>query len=151
MALADWLLGRSLATDEEGEQRVGVAAGIPMLGLDALGSAAYGPEAALTLLIPLGTAGLAYVGPITTLIIVLLVIVYFSYRQTITAYPHGGGSYSRRKTWGRRPGFARQPSCSTTSGRGGRHLGGVGLDLRGSCLATHTLPSASSSSPHHAR
>ena len=38
-----------LATDEEGEQRVGVWAGIPMLGLDALGSAAYGPEAALTL------------------------------------------------------------------------------------------------------
>lgn len=94
MAFADWLLGRSLATDEEGEQRVGVAAGIPMLGLDALGSAAYGPEAALTLLIPLGTAGLGFVGPITTLIIVLLVIVYFSYRQTITAYPHGGGSYT---------------------------------------------------------
>ncbi len=41
MALTDWLLGRMLATDEEGEQRVGVLAGIPMLGLDALGSAAY--------------------------------------------------------------------------------------------------------------
>ncbi len=59
MALLDYLLGRRLATYEEGEQRVGVAAGIPMLGLDALGSAAYGPEAALTLLIPLGAAGVS--------------------------------------------------------------------------------------------
>ena len=54
MSLMDYLFGRRLATDEEGEQRVGVVAGIPMLGLDALGSAAYGPEARLTLLIPLG-------------------------------------------------------------------------------------------------
>jgi amino acid transporter len=97
MALTDWLFGRSLATDEEGEQRVGVLAGIPMLGLDALASSAYGPEAALTLLIPLGAAGLVYIGPISALIIVLLFVVYFSYRQTIAAYPHGGGSYTVAK------------------------------------------------------
>jgi amino acid transporter len=97
MSLTDWLLGRTLATDEEGEQRVGVLAGIPMLGLDALGSAAYGPEAALTLLIPLGAAGLGYIGPISTLIIILLLVVYFSYRQTIEAYPLGGGSYTVAK------------------------------------------------------
>src|SRR6516165_5708317 len=97
MGLANLLFGRSLATDEEGEQRVGVLAGIPMLGLDALGSAAYGPEAALTLLIPLGVAGLRYVGPISALIIALLLVVYFSYRQTIAAYPHGGGSYTVAK------------------------------------------------------
>jgi amino acid transporter len=86
-----------LATFEEGEQRVGVAAGIPMLGLDALGSAAYGPEAALTLLIPLGAAGVSYIGPISTLIVVLLIVVYLSYRQTIAAYPQGGGSYTVAK------------------------------------------------------
>src|SRR5580700_11464666 len=97
MSLFDYLLGRRLATDEEGEQRVGVLAGIPMLGLDALGSAAYGPEAALTLLIPLGAAGVSYIGPISTLIILLLMVVYFSYRQTIAAYPHGGGSYTVAK------------------------------------------------------
>ena len=68
-----------------------------MLGLDALASAAYGPEAALTLLIPLGLAGVAHIGPISTLIIALLVIVYFSYRQTIAAYPLGGGSYTVAK------------------------------------------------------
>jgi amino acid transporter len=94
MGVKNLLFGRRLASDEEGEQRVGVLAAIPMLGLDALGSAAYGPEAALTLLIPLGAAGLWYIGPISALIIVLLLVVYFSYRQTIVAYPLGGGSYT---------------------------------------------------------
>src|SRR6516225_866541 len=97
MAVTDWLFGRTLASDEEGEQRVGALAGIPMLGLDALGSAAYGPEAALALLIPLGVAGPVYIGPISTIIIALLLVVYFSYRQTIEAYPHGGGSYTVAK------------------------------------------------------
>jgi amino acid transporter len=97
MAIADWLFGRHLATDEEGEQRVGVWAGIPMLGLDALGSAAYGPEAALTLLIVLGPSGVDFIGPITGLIVTLLLVVYVSYRQTIAAYPHGGGSYTVAK------------------------------------------------------
>jgi amino acid transporter len=62
--------------------------------LDGLSSAAYGPEAALSLLLPLGLAGVAYIVPISTAIITLLVIVYFSYRQTIAAYPSGGGSYT---------------------------------------------------------
>ncbi len=97
MAFFDWLLGRRLATLEEEHQRVGVLAGIPMLGLDALASAAYGPEAALTLLIPLGSDGVRYIGSITTLILILLVVVYFSYRQTIAAYPLGGGSYTVAK------------------------------------------------------
>src|SRR5438094_1442199 len=97
MALTDWLFGRYLATDEEGKQRVGPLAGIPMLGLDALGSSAYGPEAALTLLLPLGALGLRYIMPISAIIIVLLLIVYVSYRQTIAAYPNGGGSYTVAK------------------------------------------------------
>jgi amino acid transporter len=67
---------------------------VPIFGLDALSSAAYGPEAALTLLIPLGMAGVAYIVPISISIVCLLAIVYFSYRQTIMAYPQGGGSYT---------------------------------------------------------
>src|ERR1700722_3519811 len=97
MSLSDYLFGRRLATYEEGEQRVGVLAGIPMLGLDALGSAAYGPEAALTLLIPLGAAGIWYAGPISAIIIALLIVLFLSYRQTMAAYPHGGGSYTVAK------------------------------------------------------
>ena len=94
MPFLDTLLGKPLATDQDSEQRVGVAAGVPTFGLDALGSAAYGPEAALTILIPAAAAGIAYVMPISLTIIGLLAIVYFSYRQTIEAYPNGGGSYT---------------------------------------------------------
>jgi amino acid transporter len=94
VSLGRWLFGRPLASHEEGEQRVGPWTGIPMLGLDALSSAAYGPEAAMTLLIPLGLSGVHYVWPISLIIIALLTIVYFSYRQTIAAYPSGGGSYT---------------------------------------------------------
>src|SRR5580693_281659 len=94
MNLADLVFGRPLATEDEKAERIGPLKGIPIFGLDALSSAAYGPEAALTLLIPLGMAGVAYIVPISLSVIALLGIVYFSYRQTITAYPRGGGSYT---------------------------------------------------------
>ncbi|HJT89302.1 MAG TPA: APC family permease [Bryobacteraceae bacterium] len=97
MSLADVLFGRPLASSEDRRQRVGPAQGVPIFGLDALSSAAYGPEAALTILRPLGLAGLVYILPLTAAIIVLLAIVYFSYRQTIAAYPKGGGSYTVAK------------------------------------------------------
>lgn len=94
MSFLDMLLGKPLASDEARAECIGPAAGIPIFGLDALSSAAYGPEAALTLLIPLGAVGIAYMIPISASIILLLAIVYFSYRQTIEAYPQGGGSYT---------------------------------------------------------
>ncbi len=55
--LMNLLFGRPLATSEERAEHIGPLAGIPVFGLDALSSAAYGPEAALTLLIPLGLMG----------------------------------------------------------------------------------------------
>jgi amino acid transporter len=94
MAIQDKIFGKPLATSEERAEQIGVGAGIPIFGLDALTSAAYGPEAALALLIPLGIVGTQYLLPIITAILILLVIVYFSYRQTIAAYPSGGGSYT---------------------------------------------------------
>ena len=94
MSVIDILVGRPLRTSEERGEKLGAGTGIPVFGLDALSSAAYGPEAALTLLIPLGTAGIRYMIPITLSILILLLIVYLSYRQTIEAYPSGGGSYT---------------------------------------------------------
>lgn len=106
MGFVDVLLGRPLASSEARAEQIGVAAGIPIFGLDALSSAAYGPEAALTLLIPLGAVGIAYIVPISGSIIILLTIVYFSYRQTIHAYPGGGGSYTvARRNLGARAGL----------------------------------------------
>ena len=93
MSIISLLLGRPIASSDERAEQIGVAKGIPIFGLDALSSAAYGPEAALTLMIPLGIAGLSYIIPITASILALLLIVFFSYRQTIAAYPGGGGSY----------------------------------------------------------
>jgi len=94
MSFLDILLGKPLATSDERAEQIGASAGIPIFGLDALSSAAYGPEAALTLLIPLGAMGVAYIVPVSASIILLLTIVYFSYRQTIAAYPGGGGSFT---------------------------------------------------------
>src|SRR5215831_324714 len=86
MSISDVIFGRPLSLREEEGQKVGVTAGIPMLGLDALSSAAYGPEAAMTLLLPLGALGIGY-------IVAILLVVYSSYLQTIGAYPNGGGSF----------------------------------------------------------
>ncbi len=94
MNILDLVVGKPIKTSEERAEQIGPVQGIPIFGLDGLSSAAYGPEAALSLLIPLGLLGVHYIVPISTAIISLLVIVYFSYRQTIAAYPSGGGSYT---------------------------------------------------------
>ena len=94
MSIIDFLIGKPLATSEERAEQIGVAAGIPIFGLDALSSAAYGPEAAMTLLLPLGLASVHHLLPLTSCLLALLIIVFFSYRQTIAAYPGGGGSYT---------------------------------------------------------
>ena len=94
MRISNLFFGKPLATSDERGEHIGIAAGIPIFGLDALTSAAYGPEAAMALLIPLGLMGVHYIVPIISAILILLVIVFFSYRQTIAAYPNGGGSYT---------------------------------------------------------
>ena len=94
MNLLDLVVGKPIKTSDERAEQIGPAQGIPIFGLDGLSSAAYGPEAALTLLLPLGLLGVRYIVPISAAIITLLIIVYFSYRQTIPAYPAGGGSYT---------------------------------------------------------
>ncbi len=96
-ALSSVLFGRRLANTEAEQHKIGVLEGVPAMGLDGLGSASYGPEAALTVLAPIGAAGLGAIGPITAVILVLLAILYFSYWQTITAYPSNGGSYTVAK------------------------------------------------------
>ncbi|NTX67086.1 APC family permease [Myxococcus sp. CA051A] len=102
----DTLLGKPLTTAQASHEQVGVLAGVALLGLDALSSAAYGPEAALTVLRPLGPTGVKLLLPITACIVGLLVVVASSYRQTIAAYPRGGGAYTvARENLGRRVGL----------------------------------------------
>ncbi len=138
--LLNLLFGRPLATSEERAEHIGPLAGIPVFGLDALSSAAYGPEAALTLLIPLGLLGVHYIVPVSAAIVALLIIVYFSYRQTIEAYPqrrrllHRGQRESGR---GRRPAGCRGADDRLHSHRRGGHLRRRGrADLRRAQPAT---------------
>lgn len=94
MNILDLMVGKPIRTSDERAEQIGPTQGVPIFGLDGLSSAAYGPEAALSLLMPLGLLGVRYIVPVSAAIITLLVIVYFSYRQTIAAYPMGGGSYT---------------------------------------------------------
>ena len=97
MSLLKIILGRRLANEEYAERKISAFEGLPAMGLDGLGSSSYGPEAAMTVLVPLGAAGTVYVGIVMLPILALLVILYLSYRQTIAAYPSGGGSYTVAK------------------------------------------------------
>ncbi len=93
LSLTNLLIGRPVANREAEDRKLGVLEGIPVMGLDGLGSASYGPEAALAVLAGTGAAGLATIGPIMWVILALLAILWFSYWQTIAAYPNNGGSY----------------------------------------------------------
>lgn len=92
-----FLFGRRLRSDAEAEEQIGPVHGIPVLGLDALASASYGPEAALTAMLVAGAAASSQIVPVTACIMALLLSVYASYRQTIAAYPNGGGSFTVAK------------------------------------------------------
>jgi len=94
LSLKNLIFGRPLLTSQERAEQIGPTSGIAIFGLDALSSAGYGPEAAMTILIPIGALGASYILPISGSIVALLAVVYFSYLQTIQAYPGGGGSYT---------------------------------------------------------
>jgi hypothetical protein len=93
VSLSDVIFGRPLASQEVEKEEITVATGVPVLGLDGLASTAYGPEAVLSVLLPLGVAGLHYLPWITFVIVAQLFMLYLSYRQTQAAYPNGGGAY----------------------------------------------------------
>jgi amino acid transporter len=93
MDLKSLLLGRRLPNREAEQRKIGWFEAVPAMGLDALGSSSYGPEAALTVLAPLGVAGSAALGPVTGVIVVLLALLFLSYWQTVSAYPVNAGGY----------------------------------------------------------
>lgn len=87
------LLGHPLRSSAIAHERMRKLIALPVLSADALSSIAYGPEAMLAILVLAGSAGLAHALPIAGVIAFLMLAVGVSYRQTIRAYPHGGGSY----------------------------------------------------------
>jgi amino acid transporter len=87
------LLGPPLNASAIAVERMRKLVALPVLSADALSSVAYGPEAMLAILVLGGSAGLSYSLPVAATIAFLMLAVGVSYRQTIRAYPHGGGSY----------------------------------------------------------
>ncbi|MGH3441493.1 MAG: APC family permease [Nitriliruptorales bacterium] len=94
MALKEHLLGRPLATYEEPHERLPKRLGLAVFASDAISSTAYATEEILLILIPVAAlAALDYLVPLSIVVMVVLAIVVTSYRQTIYAYPSGGGAY----------------------------------------------------------
>ena len=89
------LVGRPIATSEEGHQRLPKTIALAVFASDAISSTAYAGEEVLRVLIPYGglQAGLDKLVPISIIVMILLAIVVTSYRQTLFAYPNGGGAY----------------------------------------------------------
>lgn len=88
------LVGRPLASTEEEHQRISKKVGLAVFSSDAISSTAYATEEILHVLVPFAAmAALGYLLPISLVVVVMLAIVVFSYRQTVHAYPNGGGSY----------------------------------------------------------
>src|SRR6478672_5474856 len=89
------LVGRPLASAEEAHQRLPKTVALPVFASDAISSTAYATEEILLVLIPAAglTVALSKLVPIAIVVVILLVIVVTSYRQTVFAYPSGGGSY----------------------------------------------------------
>ncbi|HEU5329481.1 MAG TPA: APC family permease [Thermomicrobiales bacterium] len=87
------LIGRPLASSQAIHERLTKVKALAVLSSDALSSVAYATEETLLVLVLAGSVALNYSIPIGVAITALLAIVAFSYRQTIFAYPHGGGSY----------------------------------------------------------
>ncbi|MGH7999831.1 MAG: APC family permease, partial [Brasilonema sp.] len=91
--IKQFLLGKTLPTSAHAEERLSNAAALAVLSSDALSSVAYATEEILLVLVAAGSSALGLSLPIAIAIIILLAIVVLSYRQTIRAYPKGGGSY----------------------------------------------------------
>jgi amino acid transporter len=87
------LFGRPLSSLEEGDQRLNVATALPVFASDNISSSAYATEEIMRVLALAGAGALVLTMPITIVVVIVLAIVVTSYRQTIAAYPKGGGSY----------------------------------------------------------
>lgn len=87
------LFGRPFASDEEEHQLLPKRLALPVFASDPLSSVAYATEEAMLVLAVAGAAAFSYLAPISMAIAVLLLIVIVSYRQTIRAYPDGGGAF----------------------------------------------------------
>lgn len=106
--LKDFLLGKALTDDALKGEKLSRLWGLPIMASDAVSSVAYAVEEILMALIfgtvSLGMHAVQYVGLVSLPIILLLIMLVFSYSQIISHYPSGGGAYAvTQENFGRRP------------------------------------------------
>jgi amino acid transporter len=87
------LVGKPIPSELAHHERLSRVTGLAVLSSDALSSVAYATEEIVRVLVLAGAAALGHAAPIALVIAAILAIVVFSYRQTIHAYPSGGGAY----------------------------------------------------------
>ena len=88
------VVGTPLASSDEHHTRLSKSVALPVFASDAISSTAYATQEILIVLIPaVGLAALNYLVPLGVVVCILLAIVITSYRQTVMAYPQGGGTY----------------------------------------------------------
>src|SRR6266496_3214580 len=92
-ALKRVLVGAPMSLSQARHERLGKAVALAVFASDPLSSVAYATEEILLVLVLAGTAALSYSLPIGAAIAILVAVVTSSYRQTIHAYPQGGGAY----------------------------------------------------------
>ena len=106
-SLKRFLIGKPIASSEDAHHRLSKKIALPVFASDAISSTAYATEEILIVFLSLAAVGMTAFDnlvPISILVILLLAIVVSSYRQTIYAYPNGGGSYVvSRENLGRSP------------------------------------------------
>jgi amino acid transporter len=91
--LRNLLFGRPLPSGAEITERLPKWKALPVFSSDVMSSVAYASGAMMLVLMGAGPGAFSYVLPLSLIVVALLIIVTFSYRQTIRAYPNGGGSY----------------------------------------------------------
>src|SRR2546430_5654371 len=91
--LKSLLVGRPKATAGLAEERVSKTVGLAVFASDNLSSAAYATEEMLAVLVLGGAAALHFAIPVSVVLIAVVAVIALSYRETIHAYPNGGGAY----------------------------------------------------------
>ena len=92
-ALKRLFLGRPIFTERLEHERLNKVVALAVFSSDAMSSVAYGGEEMLRVLLPIiGLVAFSFMGPLTLVIVLVLAILVFSYRQTIKAYPSAGGA-----------------------------------------------------------
>jgi amino acid transporter len=137
------LFGSPLPSEAELAERLPKWKALPVFSSDVMSSVAYASGASMLILLSAGRSAFAYLLPISLVVVALLLVVTFSYRQTIRAYPNGGGSYIvARDNLGVMPGLVAAASLLTD------YVLTVSVSVAAGVAAIYSVPALAWAAPH---